>query len=168
MFKIFILIAIPLISGCQKSLEASWEAEIVEYGVYRTEGEGKVLRQPSTAAGKSSIGDSVLLYTGSDVKLQERQGVGFTYEIHCSEKCSGKTIEIVIRHPLIRSGEGNELTASRYLRNLPETSGRYRSSLVYFFNEHNEMVPGLWSLSLEYDGKPLLKREFTVHFENRT
>lgn len=166
MYRCLMVVVALALSGCQPELPrpATLEAAIIQHGVYRNVHTEQRIKQPMTAVGVSSIGESALLYAGDKVTVERGQGVGFDYVVHMVDSAMGSQLRIVIQHPEIMGADGVAHRVSSHYRELPPRAGSFKSSQVYFFNEPAEMVPGRWTLSIYHQDRQLLARTFNVAF----
>lgn len=143
--------------------------EMIRYGIYTRADETRLSRDaPETASGYISALVSRHVSQQDTLQLQLGIGFGFDYRIVNAGFHSDREmipVEIVTEHPPIRGDDGNTSTLSKVMIGAQFVNGVFEDSLIYYFSEQREMVPGLWTLKVRCRGETLLEKTFHVEPE---
>lgn len=116
--------------------------------------------QPQSAAGYATLGDLAITQATDTIPLRKGVAFGFTWRAEGLPKVV--RIKYVIEHPQITKPDGTKLTRFEESVERETQNGVLQTIDCYALSEDHELVPGLWSLAIVYDGSVLAKRTFKV------
>jgi hypothetical protein len=116
--------------------------------------------QPQSTAGYATLGELHITKQTDVVPLRPGIGFGFTWRAEGLPEVV--KVVYLIEHPLITRPDGKQLRSFEEPMVHQTEGGALQTTDCYMLSEPHEMVPGDWSLTIMYNGAPLVKRTFHV------
>lgn len=116
--------------------------------------------QPHSTAGYATLGDLVITKQTEVVPL--RKGIGFGFTWRAESLPSVVKVVYIIEHPLITRPDGKQLRSFEESMEHETLGGVLETTDCYMLSEDHELVAGEWSMTILYNGSPLVKRTFRV------
>ncbi|MGH1438856.1 MAG: DUF3859 domain-containing protein [Cellvibrionaceae bacterium] len=140
----------------------SIKGEVTNYGIVRVIDRGQRISSPESISGYSDQAATMeIVETTKIIALKE--GVIFGME-WCAEgfKSNEAIFLLAVKHPEVTGFNGKPRTSS--ISDYPGTpeNGEFCNIDAYQLSQPRELVEGLWSLSILYQGKEIVKKEFLI------
>ena len=136
--------------------------EVVSAGLFKSKIARKVASPGSATGTRKVVASETLLRRTTEIKARLGDEFGFRYRIVGAPKRAKVPVKIVTIYPGegLRNPKADKPTQREEL-NEDRPIGRvlYES---YHFDHDWEMVPGVWTFEIWYDGKKLAEQKFTV------
>lgn len=116
--------------------------------------------QPQSTAGYATLGDLAITQPTDTIPLRKGVAFGFTWRAEGLPKVI--QIKYVVEHPEITKPDGTKLTRFEEPVERETQHGVLQKIDCYALSEEHELVPGVWSLAIVYEGSVLAKRTFNV------
>lgn len=156
-----LLLAFPVTHASAQMLHVD-RVEVVEYGLYTADVDSAVLAPGTPAGARTEVSDVKHAATTRTVPAQ--LGVRFGFRFILVGSPSGVTVPLHMVTIFPKPG----LSAHRGVR--PQSRSEYdkpitigaRSYRDYGFDQRWEIVPGVWTFQIWYQGRRLAEQKFTV------
>jgi hypothetical protein len=136
--------------------------EIVDYGTYTARSEAHIAA-PGTAAGRwNTLGNIQHAVTTQAVPAQLGTRFGFSYIVVGEPQGTPVSLHVVNIFPspgLNNPANPHPKDRDEYDRTVPVGEELYTG---YRFDHDWEVVPGVWSFQLWYEGRMLVEQKFTI------
>jgi Domain of unknown function (DUF3859) len=158
-FSLLLLLMAPSFAASKPQID---RVEVVSAGVFKSKIARKVASPGSATGTREVIASEKLLRRTTEIKARLGDEFGFRYRIVGKPKSAKVSVKIVTIYPGegLRNPKADKPTQREEL-NEDRPIGRvlYES---YHFDHDWEMVPGIWTFEIWYDGKKLAEQKFTV------
>ena len=153
-----ICVTIIIATGCATEGERP-KGEVLKSGIC-VQRETDRYAQPQSTAGYATLGDMQITQEATTIPLRKNIAFGFTWR--ASGMPAEPEVDFIIRHPKITRPDGKTLEGFTEPLRLTTEGGVVQSTDCYALSEDHELVPGLWSITVSYQGRVLASRQYTV------
>jgi Domain of unknown function (DUF3859) len=157
--SLFVLLTAPSLAAAKPHVD---RIEVVSAGLFKSKVAKKVASPGSATGTRDVIASEKLLRRTTEIKASLGAEFGLRYRIVGAPKGAKVPVKIVTIYPGdgLRNPKADKPTQREEL-NEDRPIGRvlYES---HHFDHDWEMVPGVWSFEIWYDGKKLAEQKFTV------
>ena len=153
------LFTIAVFLAASSTLAAPTRSKVLSAGLCEQPKPEQSYAQPQSTAGYATIGDLVITKQTEVVPLRKGIGFGFTWQAEGLPRVA--KVVYLIEHPPITKPDGKRIQSFEEPMEHETDNGALRTTDCYMLSEDHELVPGDWSLTILFEGTPLVKR--TVH-----
>lgn len=163
----FLLLFLPLLCGAATAQSitvqpAKLQIAIVEYGLYDA-APGQKIADPTMPSGtREIVSDLRLTRVTNIVPGEVETAFGIRYEVTGGPQSGGIPVTIVTRFP--NPGMRNPQTGktAAFIQEKYKLESGWEYATGFAFDKEWEIVPGVWSFEIWYDGKKMAEQKFTV------
>ena len=139
------------------------KGEVLVSGICEERSKPVRYKLPQSTSGYASLGDLLITQQTETVPLRKNIGFGLTWRATgLPEKAH---VTYVFTHPAITRPDG--LTLERFEKPFTHKArhGIVEATDCNFLSDDHELVPGIWTISIVYNGATLVKRSYRVERE---
>ena len=145
------------------------EGRILNYGIFQKDMPSRITKTPETTSGVTKVASGQQEIISITNRVPAKIGVcfGMTYELSNLTATNGTLIDVVkiVTHPPITKPDGTVVRGFTFVEKAIVENGRATNWTGYGFDHEYELAPGLWQFEMKYDGKTMVKQDFTVYKE---
>lgn len=146
--------------AASSALAAPAKSKILASGLCEQPRPEQRYAQPQSTAGYATIGDLVITKQTDVVPLRKGIGFGFTWKAEGLPRVA--KVVYLIKHPPITKPDGARIQSFEEPMEHETDRGVLQTTDCYMLSEDHELVPGDWSLTILFEGAPLVTRTFRV------
>ena len=139
---------------------------VLNYGIFKKDMPEQVVRTPGTSSGvtRVGIGPREIITQTNRIPAKIGSCFGLTFEVSNLATTNGALIDIVkvVTHPPMTRPDGTVSKGFTFVEKAVVENGRATNWSGYGFDHPYELVPGLWLFEMRFEGKALVKQQFTV------
>jgi len=146
-----------------RSVTGDLKFVITEQGQYKSLGEVLDLAAPNTASGKIGEHRGIrLIRSGASIPAKKGVIFGFRYRVEGQRDGPMMGAQMHVMHPPMRGVDGKLHSSQTASIDLFFENGVAEDDIVYVLSEDFEVLPGVWTLQILFDGKPAASRSFEL------
>lgn len=156
-------VGLSALEVAKASVESECFGQILDYGTMRAVTPETVEESPETPSGFTRRATALITKTTDMVPAKLGQRFGILYVVECPSGPEPIQFTKTVAHPPITRPDGTVSESFRFTELHRAINGVVSNFTGYAFDHSYELVPGSWRIGMEYNGRLLFEKAFTVY-----